>query len=126
MFKLFKTKRSYPPFETLHGFSDRDKYFVRTASWRPFGKDHISIIDPHGPRIFTLDPWPELIFMSADGLQTIKEYIYDVADKYTGKIPEELDKTIFNDIQTLLRYNLIRFSDQKGRPDTSFDKPMSA
>jgi len=126
MFKRFKTKRSYPPFKTLHEFSDRNKYFVRTAGSRALGKDHISIIDPHGPRIFTLDPWPELIFMSADGLQTIEEYIYDVADKYSGKIPEELDKTILGDIQTLLRYNLIRLSDQKGRPDSSFDKAMSA
>src|SRR4051794_25727065 len=104
MSKLIKSSRMYPPFDAVSSFADRQKYFVRTATWRPFGKDHISIMDPNGPRIFTLDPWPELIFMSADGLLTIEQYIYDVADKYSGEIPEELDKTILTEMQTLLSF----------------------
>src|SRR5689334_15290713 len=125
MFKFSKPDRNYPPFESLHAFADKGKYFVRTATWRPFGKDHISVIDPKGPRIFTLDPWPELIFMSADGFLTIEQYIYSVADKYSTEIPKELDKVVLAEIQTLLNYNLIRLTEKKGRPDPLFDKPIN-
>ena len=123
MFNLFKSNRKYPSFADLNAFSDKQKYFIRNAPWRPLDKDHISIMDPNGSRIFTLDPWPELVFIAADGQKTIEQYIYHMADKYSGQIPEALDKTILDEIQTLLGYNLIKLSEKKQRPDKAFDKP---
>lgn len=42
--------------------------------------------------------------MSADGLLTIEQYIYGVTDKCSGEIPEDLDKVVLAEIQTLLNY----------------------
>src|SRR5690349_14729376 len=98
LFSLFRPLKKIPPFLRLQQYSSRDLYFRRTAAW-DIGSDYeLIVIDPKQPRLLTLDPWPEMIFMSADGQRTVAEYIQYAADKYDGTVPELLDKTIIDEI----------------------------
>lgn len=123
MFNLFKSNKKLPPFPALKKFPQRDLYFLRAASWMWTSESQIIAIDQHAPRIITMDPWPQLIFVAAEGQKTIEEYVYSMAEQYIGKVPAKLDETIINEIQTLLNEKMIVLSEIKRRPDPHFDMP---
>jgi len=123
MFKLFKTNKKLPPFAVLKAFPDKDKYFRRIASWVESGDYGIIVTDPNAPRIITMDPWPQLVFLAADGQRTIEQYIYYMAGQYTGKVPDKLDETIIHEIGTLQQERLIELCDTQKRPEPRFDQP---
>ena len=66
------------------------------------------MIDPVKPRMLTLDPWPQIIFLAADGQLSVTEYINYVAGKYSGNIPENLDRTIIDELLKLESYQIIK------------------
>ncbi len=125
MFNLFKKNKRYPPFPVLAAFDKKDAYFIRIAEWDFLDNQNIYINDPHGPRVFTLDPWPQIVFTAANGVLTVSEYIYYMADKYNGAVPGELDKTILHELNTLTNYKIIAFTNVKQRPKPAHDMPMS-
>jgi hypothetical protein len=126
MFNFFKKTKTLPPFETLAGFPQKDHYFIRTAAWRPFDSKKIAVVDPHQPRMITMDPWPQIVFLAADGQKTVAEFIFDMADKYTGAIPGHLDKTVIDELMKLVeKYRIVQFSEQRKRPEESYDKASS-
>jgi len=126
MLNFFKRKKNYPVFERLKNFSKKDLYFIRIAEWDWLNKEMITVIDPYNPRVLTFDPWPQYIFIAANGQMTIQEYIYYMADKYQGEIPALLDKTIIDEISALTdEYRIIEFSDRKQRPKHEFELPRS-
>lgn len=126
MFDLFKKKRKQlPPFETLQSSQYRGKYFVRIAEWDWLDREQITVNDPHGPRVFTLDAWPQHVFIAANGQITVEEYVYFVAGKYSGEVPSILDQTVINQINTLLEYRIIKVLDIKSRPDPRYELPLS-
>jgi hypothetical protein len=125
MFNLFKKEKKYPPFETLQCFEDKDKYFVRTARWRRLNKQLITVTDPLGPRMLTMDRWPQLVFLESDGQKTVTEFVYYMAAAYSGQIPANLDQTIVQELVKLVGYGIIAFRNQKGKPETAFDQPAS-
>lgn len=84
-----------PRFETLEGFAQKDWYFIRTAQWMVM--DNTTI--------------------------TVAGFIEYMSGKYSGKIPEILDKTIIDELLTLVDYKIIQLSKVKGRPDARFDEP---
>jgi len=81
------------------------------------------VVDPHNPRVLTLDPWPQYIFIAANGQMTITEYVRYMADKYRGHIPKLLDKTIVDEVLTLLSYGIIELVEKKQRPKYEFELP---
>lgn len=113
LLNFFKRKRNYPPFETLQDFDKKDWYFVRVAEWDWLDRDSITVTDPHNPRVLTLDPWPQLIFLNATGEKTIAQFVYYMADEYSDKIPGALDKTVIGEIETLIEYSIIELSEIK-------------
>ncbi len=117
--KYFSTRK--PAFNSLNGFEHKDKYFYRVASWYWHNHTQITIIDPHGPRVITLDTWPQIVFLEARGRLTVTEFVDDMASKYSGKIPEELDVTIIDELSKLLKENLIAYSDTKIILDPSIE-----
>lgn len=126
MFNFFKKKRKQlPPFEALKLSPFRGKYFVRIAQWDWLDKEHITVTDPHGPRMFTLDAWPQLVFIAANGQMTVTEYVHFMAGKYSGEVPGILDQTVINQIKTLLDYRIIELRDIKGRPEPQYELPRS-
>ena len=84
-------------------------------------KTRITVIDPHQPRMLTMDPWPQIIFLEADGQKTVAEFIAYIAGNYSGEIPEELDKTIIEELLKLVDYKIVQLSEKKGRPEARFD-----
>src|SRR2546430_1194553 len=98
MFNLFN-KKQLPLFEHLYLSEYQNKYFVRIAEWDWLNKENITVYDSYQPRMLTLDPWPQLVFVAANGQMTVKEYVYYMAGKYSGSVPEILDKTILNQIE---------------------------
>jgi hypothetical protein len=122
MFNFFRRAKKHPQFEALRGFAHKDAYFVRTAQWFPIDQGFISVFDPHQPRMFTMDPWPQIVFLEADGQRTVAEFIEYMARKYSGAIPEELDKTIIEELLKLIDFKIVQFSAIKRRPDEQFDE----
>lgn len=126
MFRLFK-KKELPPFPLLQESAYRDIYFVRMAEWDWIdgNRQHIVVTDPHQPRLLTFDPWPELVFIAANGQQTVSEYTHYMARQYSGDVPALLDQTVLDELKTLLGYRIIEMSPVKCRPDPLFELPRS-
>ncbi len=67
-------------------------------------KNTIVVFDHYSPRILTLDPWPQLIFIGATGQKTIWEYVF---------LWQENMKVIFRIswmIPLLMRLNLLDYA----------------
>lgn len=126
MFNLFRKKaKKYPPFEVLAGHADKDFYFVRCASWMWLTAQHIVVWDPVNPlRHITFDPWPQSVFLHADGEMTVAEYIYFLAGEYSGEIPDKLDEFILNELHRLQGLNVLELRTEQGRPEAKFDQAM--
>ena len=124
MFGLSKKNKKYPPFNALKLSPDKNKFFVRTCQWRWLNKNSIIVSDKHQPRVITLDPWPQLVFLAAKGDKTISEFIFYMATKYADKIPDELDSTILEEIRTLLSEKIIELTDQKIKLSKDILKPL--
>jgi hypothetical protein len=128
MFDLIKKyfKNEKPEFNSLKVFMNKDKYFYRVAQWDWLTKTEIHIYDPHGPRLITLDDWPQLVFLDANGQLTVAEYIEHMASQYKSKIPAELDEAIIYQLNSLTDLRLIEYSDRKRKVDIKFDQPISS
>ncbi|MBD1397168.1 hypothetical protein H9Q13_08335 [Pontibacter sp. JH31] len=128
MFGLFKKKeRELPPFNELKNSGIKDVYFVRLARWDWLNQDMIHVVDNNAPRMITMDPWPQLIYLEADGQKTVSEFVYDMASKYGKKqpIPEELDSTIIQMINSLINDKLIELSTESRKLPYYIDLPQS-
>jgi hypothetical protein len=123
MFNFFKKKKQYPVFEALQAYNNKDSYFIRLAEWDWVNSGEIVVYDPYNPRLITLDPWPQWVFVAANGQMTIAEYVYFMADKYTGSIPPLLDKTIIDETENLCGYRIIGLVDERQRTKPEFELP---
>jgi hypothetical protein len=114
-----------PPFNTLQQSLFKDKYFIRTCPWRWLNETSITVHDKNQPRVITLDPWPQIVFLEATGTRTISEFIFYLAAQYAGEeIPAELDVTVLNLINTLLTEQIIELKDRKTSLPPGILKPM--
>ncbi len=105
----------------------KDKYFVRLAQWDWLNTDMIQVTDNHAPRMITMDPWPQLIYLEADGQKTVSEFVYNMASKYSMSqtIPKDLDSTIIKSLNSLINDRLIKLSDEKSKLPYYLDLPKS-
>ena len=129
MFNFFrkKFKSDIYSLEALVDYANKDKYFVRVAHFMEFNfnQSSITVIDPHGPRMITMDPWPERIFLNATGKLTIKEYIEETAKKYRGSVPDQLDSFIISELGKLVfEYKIIELTDIPNALKPEFEKPI--
>ena len=93
---------------------DETKYFHRVAAWDWLNKEMIHVTDPHGPRMITMDPWPQKIFLDATGERTIAGYITDMAASYPrGHVPAGLREMIIEELDKLANdLRLVAFADR--------------
>ena len=105
----------------------KDKYFAKTEEWDWLNKEMIHVFDSKSPRMITMDPWPQIVYLEAMGDKTVKEYIYDFSKKYAkGQIPSELADTILDVISRLVdEEKIIQLSDTPIILDESLKKPMT-
>lgn len=126
MFGLFKKKnQEMPPFNDLNNSAWKGKYFVRLAPWDWLNREMIHVFDLNSPRVITMDPWAQIVYLEADGQKTVHEFVYQMASKYSAdeKIPDELDKTILEVMESLLNDKLIELSDTKKDLPEHIKKP---
>ena len=84
-----------------------------------------TVIDSHGRRMITMNPWPETIFLDATGQRTIRQYIEDTAESYNGNIPTKLDSFIISELEKLIfKYRTIELTDVPNGLKPQFEKPM--
>lgn len=90
-----------------------DQYFHRTEEWDWLNKDMIHVIDSRAPRMITMDPWPQRIYLDATGQQTVEQYIRSMRSRYLPSLaPAELETTILNELRHLVEVEgLVRLSD---------------
>lgn len=119
-----KNKPVVPDFEAIHHSPLKDQYFYRTRQWFYMSNGMITVIDSAAPRMITMDPWPQMIFLDATGKQTIGEYVNFIAGKYQKNIPADLDITILSMIELLLKDDVISLSMVPREPDKEHQAPV--
>ncbi|UPK68495.1 hypothetical protein [Chitinophaga filiformis] len=124
MFNFFKKRKPViPPFDKLQASPIKDCYFYRVAQWHRLSDGNILAIDPNAPRIVTFDPWPQLIFLEADGKRTVTEFVAYLASSYEKEVPLELDDTVLTTIDNVLKTGLIQLSTIPIQLDPKILKP---
>lgn len=112
-----------PSFDKLKVSPIKDCHFYRVAQWYKIANGDIMVVDPNTPRVVTFDPWPRIIFLEAQGKQTVTEFVFYMASQYEKKIPIELDETILSMIDNVLKTGLIRLSNVPVELDPKHAKP---
>lgn len=116
MLGLFKKKKpERPVFENLNQSEYKDKYFYRTSPWDWFQDGMIHIFNINAPRVVTMDPWPQLVYLESTGQQTVSEFIYATAALYSKKegVPSDLDINILDTLSSLVKDGLVILSSEK-------------
>jgi hypothetical protein len=87
----------------------KDSYFSRSATWQNMNGRLVvhDSFSPLAPRMVTMEPWYETIFMAADGVHKIQEFIEAMGQQYENGVPEGLSEQICGIIQTLLEEGII-------------------
>ncbi|MEP5255485.1 hypothetical protein [Winogradskyella rapida] len=128
MLNLFrKQKKEIPSFEILQNSEFKDKYFSRLSPWDWMDNKMIHVFDKNSPRVVTMDPWPQLIYLEATGQITVSEFVYKMASSYNRKtpIPKELDTTIISVLNDLIEDNLIELTLEKQNLTNDIQYPKS-
>jgi len=114
LFDFFsKGKVIYKPSLFFLNHDLKDKYFYRTIQFRYLDdKGSIMAMDNMSATVYTFDPWPQQIFLSATGQKTVYEFLIDMSKRYRGQVPELLDKTIIEELEKLVNIGRIKLSDE--------------
>ncbi|HEY0975957.1 MAG TPA: hypothetical protein VGE21_00690 [Flavobacteriales bacterium] len=102
------------------------KYFHRTAPWDWLNKDMIHVMDPHAPRMITMDPWPQLVFLGANGERTVAQFIQYMRHQYSGIAPSDLDSVIIEQLGLLVQEGIVAFSDTPIALESALRDPRTA
>jgi hypothetical protein len=91
-----------------------DKYFWRRATWDYMG-DHLVVHDsfsPLAPRMITMEPWHEVVFLAAKGSWTFGEFVQHISAQYEGGAPAGLRDQLHAVLSDLLREGIVRVSSE--------------
>ncbi|HXB08192.1 MAG TPA: hypothetical protein VNW04_13775 [Puia sp.] len=124
MFGLFKRIATSDKltFNWLKNYEHRDRYFYRIKQWSYLHSDkEITVLAP--PRLITMDPWPQQVFLDATGKRTVSEYVHYVASKFTGKVPPKLDELVVAELEKLMREGLIALASSPRELEEKYLKP---
>jgi hypothetical protein len=113
-------------FKALEMSDIKNKYFYRTKPWDWLDKEVIYVFDKTtSPRMVTMDPWPQLVYLAAIGDKTVAQYIHHFATLYPeNNVPPELEglhddnKLIeFSDSAVQLDATVLHASSKEGQID---------
>jgi len=114
-------------FEKLESSEIKNKYFHRTEKWDWLSKEMIHVFDSKSPRMITMDPWPQKIFLEALGKLTVRQYIDKVSKEYPkNQAPEELDEVILEMLDSLINNEkIIALSEEPISIEKSILNPLT-
>jgi hypothetical protein len=103
-----------------------NKYFDRAFTWNLFSYETSTIVlhDDSAPRVITLDPWPELIFLAADGQRTIGDYIEELRTMYDDSPPDGLENYVLGLVADMEADRYIRIVDEPVTLPRYLDRPL--
>jgi hypothetical protein len=79
------------------------KFFSRTESWDWLNRDMIHVLDSKRPRMVTMDPWPQQIYLDADGQRTVEAYVESLRARYPrGSAPDGLADAVIDELRKLV------------------------
>lgn len=90
-----------------------EMYFSRAACWSRLD-DHLVVHDsasPCAPRMITMEPWHEAVFMAADGQNTVAQFVINMASQYEDGQPANLREQVHEILSTLLDERILRLHD---------------
>jgi len=127
MFNLFKrNKKPIPNWELMENYPKKDYYFIRLMPWGWMSEEQIFVSDINSPRIITMDPWPQVVYLNATGSKTIAKFAKWLAGKYEGNVPDTLIGDVIDLMETLSTKDpLIELSQEKKRLKTNLVNPIS-
>lgn len=99
-------------------------FMSRTARYRVF-ETGIVVIDPNSPRVITMDPWPQLIFLSADGAHTVAQFVDHLSAQYEGGAPAGLTNQIHDIVSKLERDGLLHLHAEPMPLPSMFQEPSA-
>jgi len=116
-FKRFRKSPEIPKSELIEQLSIKDKYLVRTKPWDWLTKNEIYIMSKRDgqPAMITMDPWPQEIYLHANGQITVANFYDLMCKRYLDSrtaIPELLARTIIDEITSLLAEQLLECKDE--------------
>lgn len=126
LFDFFSKRQSvYTPSSYFLNHNLKNKYFFRKMRFY-YLNDEVGIVamDDKSPRLITFDPWPQQIFLNATGKITIYDFLIEMASLYRGTIPERLDKTIIEEVERLIKEEVIAISDEPNKIDPEYLTPI--
>jgi hypothetical protein len=103
------------------------KFFSRTESWDWLNRDMIHVFDSKGPRMVTMDPWPQQIYLDADGQRTVEVYIESLRARYPrGSAPDGLANTVIEELRKLVEEEgLVVLTDEPVELPVSIRDPLT-
>ena len=72
--------------------------------WSAVSEEQIVLHDaitPHAPRMITMEPWHQLVYLSANGQHTVAALVEKLGAMYEGGAPEGLSDQVIGLVQEL-------------------------
>jgi hypothetical protein len=91
----------------------KELFFARCATWHKMDDTQITVHDsfsPRAPRVITMDAWPQLVFLAADGQHTVGQLIAHLSREYESGPPAELEDQVVAVVQNLVDEGIVRVS----------------
>jgi hypothetical protein len=76
------------PVSIAPGTQDDAQYFLRNSRYAMV-QGRAVLVDRRGPRMKALDPWPQFVFLSADGSLTVAEFIAALNGMHPQGMPDK-------------------------------------
>jgi hypothetical protein len=69
------------------------QYFLRNSRYAMV-QGRVVLVDRRGPRMKALDPWPQFVFLSADGSLTVAEFITALDGMHPQGMPDKTRRIV--------------------------------
>lgn len=100
-------------------------YLSRAARYTDMKAAGIAVIDPRSPRVMTMDPWPQMIFLMADGEHTVAQLITHLSSQYQGGAPPGLADQVRDIVLLLEREGVVQLHAQPKLLPPEFARPVA-
>lgn len=87
-----------------------ESYFSRCATWHWLSPKQVAVNDSftdRAPRLITMEPWHQVVFLAADGEHTVGEFVQAMGRQYP-KPPAGLREQIHDLVRVLVGEGIVR------------------
>lgn len=104
----------------------KQKYFVRIKKWDWLDEETITLIDDSSPKMITLEPMMQLVYLEADGQLTVQKFLDWLSQEYEAdELPENFEEEMIGLLMFMAENGLIQFADEQVELDDEIKLPQS-